>query len=463
MEPIYRLINNFMLGSFISFSYQAILSVKRPKPLPLLIASAVFTVYMFVAHTSIIEPFRTLIGIFVLGASLWVWKRVVNWAALVLAFLWGYFVRIIAMLLSAVFVIVVGVAEESVVIWLWGLVAQAGVYFALFHIPQFKRGFPAIVDIEVKGIIFSAAGIVLVFFGGFHLTTHQMYELNLPLFHASMAALGFAFLILALLIVYLSRRHRERMATEQRQRELEAGHRDLARRHHKYREVVSAIGSSFALEGEANKQLVRQMAAELSTEFATDDLEDTLHSFRLPTAWRLLQVRIAQGITQCRKIGITVFVKSCTASTWETVPLSQMKFIRLFGNLLSNAIKQLEQTDIEGKILHIRFFDADGCFGFALEDNAHAFPIEVLAKLGQRGNSTNGTGDGYAEVFELLAESSASLLITEWHSGGIDLKEVRVVFDGQARVVIRAGARLAALKTALTDTAFTVEYDKGAF
>ena len=44
------------------------------------------------------------------------------------------------------------------------------------------------------------------------------------------------------------------------------------------------------------------------------------------------------------------------------------------------------------------------------------FELEVLAKLGRRENSTNDTGDGYPEIFDMLERSKASLMmmIHEW-------------------------------------------------
>jgi len=74
-----------------------------------------------------------------------------------------------------------------------------------------------------------------------------------------------------------------------------------------------------------------------------------------------------------------------------------------------------------------------------------------------RNNSTNGTGHGYAEVFDFLAETGASLLIIEQIQSGNPKKIIRVAFDFQERIVIRTSYRYAILKEALRDTRIEVE------
>ena len=122
------------------------------------------------------------------------------------------------------------------------------------------------------------------------------------------------------------------------------------------------------------------------------------------------------------------------------------------------SIQQLQEA--MGRCVHLHRFLCSvygGVFTVGVFDNAHEFPIPILAKLGERGNSTNYSGNGYAEIFEFLAESGASLVIIEQLADNIPAKTVQVMFDGREDVVIRTAYRFEELKTALDGTRFIAE------
>jgi len=482
MEIIYSFIHNYIFGIFILLSYQKILNIKFSKIVYLLGMALIFSGYMFLAHTYIIEPIRAIIGTALLGLLLLLQRqRPFNWAALVLAFLFGYSAWLMSLVLSMV--VLAGFLEiASKLLYLYAaLFVQALTYLAFHKIIRLKNGIPSIHDSEVKVIIFAVAGIVLAFFGAYHVMFNRLHEANRSLYYAALATLIITISGLAYLIFIFTKRYSERLEAEKQRKELEERNmklekdrRALERLHHKYREIVPAtIGfhtllidkiksltetdnDNQAQEVKRYLDLVENLSMEISEEFTLDDMVDEFRGFVLPEEWLPLKIRIVQVIKACEDKGYFAFAQN-NATTWGKVTVSQIKFIRLVGNLLSNAVKELDKTGTEEKELRIRFYDDSEFFALEVFDTAHEFPIHILAKLGQRGNSTNGTGDGYAEIFEFLAESGASLIITEGIESGKTAKTVQVVFDHKGRIVIQTGYRYDELNEALVGTRFEVE------
>ena len=101
-------------------------------------------------------------------------------------------------------------------------------------------------------------------------------------------------------------------------------------------------------------------------------------------------------------------------SEWGALTIPSFDLSRLIENFLSNALKELHQTHIDGKQVIVRFYQNErGVFAFEVEDNAHEFSIDILRKLGDGKNSTNETGDGYVEIFDILNRLKASFAIEE--------------------------------------------------
>ncbi|MCL2828339.1 MAG: hypothetical protein FWD99_06325 [Oscillospiraceae bacterium] len=478
MELIFSLNANFVLSMFILLFYYKIINDKAAKLIYLFGASLGFVVYMFLTHASIIEPLRTIVGVFMLGVLMWTWKRSIIWAALTLAFLLGYITRLVALIPSAAIVALLQL-EVSVVYWLIHLFVEVAIYVIVYRVIKLKNGVPSIADNEIKGIIFAITGILLTFYGGLHIVVNRMYEVNEPLFYTAMIALILVVLALIFLAVHLSKRHRERLQHFELQVKLDEVEKELdalASRHHKYKAVVPAVSTSYYKLIEEVKDILgkdkeyqlksiqrfldstKKLAVEVGEEFAVDNLEYTLDELELPEEWYPLEARIRQVMYQCKEKDIGIFIRNLAdEAAWAQISGLQVEFIRLVGNLLSNAAKELEKTEGDGKQIIISFLDQGGVFVFEVRDTAHGFPVEILTRLGERKNSTNKTGDGYAEIFEFLAESRATLEIMENQTHSTNYKIIRVVFDEEARLVIRTGYRYALLKDALAGTPMEVE------
>lgn len=416
-----------------------------------------------------------MLGIASLGALLWKWERSVNWTALVLAFLFGYMVRIVSTTMSAAIAYVMGFGETNL-LWYFVIFTEVVFYFFAYKLIKLKNGIPQIQETEFKGIVFSFVGIILVFWGGYHMAGPYAYEVAHFLFVASMVALALVGIALICLIVYFAKKRRERLAFESKVQTLESQvHKldDLETEQHKHRKTVSAVSMAHdtlleeldALKSgskmsaaERNKNLERirirleavsEFSAELGAEFA---LSDAAGVITLPDEWYPLQTLFEQTAKACLQQTIRFAAQNKT-KTWDSIPLSKVDFTTLAGALLDNAIKELGKTEVASKQIAAKFSDSGGMFRFDLIDNAHEFPIEILEKLGERKNSTNGTGNGYAEVWGFLGKSKASFKIEEWqYAKGDSGKMISVIFDDKAKVCIESKYRRDLLKLELIET-----------
>ena len=395
-----------------------------------------------------------MLGLLILGLLLLAWEQNINWAALVLAFFCGYVLRVGALLLAASIGLLWGEFHEGT--FVLSFAVEALLYFIAYRLIPFRNGIVYIHDFEIKSIIFLSAGIVLSIVGVFHLTFNQVREVNPPLFFALILSLLFLILGLAALILFLSKKHRQL-------RELAAEREELIAKNHKYKDVIPAFEALMekleVLEGdEGYRTTLREMAAELSAEFQREDMADSMNAFHLPESWQALELRIAQIAKECGDLGITVSLQnSAPKDAWADLSISQIELIRLVGNLLSNAKKELYKADVDLKHLSLLFREKNHSFSLEVHDTAPPFSISVLPGLGKRGNSTNGTGDGYAEIFEILEKYEASLTIIEMIHRGKCTKRVKVSFDGKSRIVFQTNSRFDEVRRVLRGTSIHAE------
>ena len=469
MVLIYRLIHNFILGFLCFLFYQKIINMQTKKTLLALSCSLAFAVLMLATYT-FANPFSSAIGIIIFGIMIRIWQRSINWASLILAFVFGHVAWVIAILIAGAIVVPLGI--QAPIDLALTLVIEVLAYIFFHKIIKLKNGIPSMEEKEIKSIVLAIAGIILVVLGGYHIAIGVIHEESALLFFFVMAILAFAVLILAILILYLSKKYRERMAVEQKLHETEVEFGKLVSRHHKYRDIVSAVdGSSRVMikttleKGRAdtealNKYLgaIDKLAAEAGLEFAMDDVNDAVDTLMLPELWFPLANRLRQLLIQCEQKGITMFIKNIASDeTWESLTVSKLDFIRIVGNLLSNAIKELDKSNPIGKQVMVDFLDEKGVFVFVVRDNAHEFSTDILARLGQRKNSTNGTGDGYAEIFEILNANNATFEMTERKENEKNRKIIRIIFDGKNQRIIRTDYRYEELKVALAATPFEIK------
>jgi len=181
---------------------------------------------------------------------------------------------------------------------------------------------------------------------------------------------------------------------------------------------------------------------------------DSYQDVAIPDTWGELKKSLVMALEKCKEKYYLGKVQS-TATTWEQIPVAQSKLVRYVENILRNTLNALDNTDGGDKELAIYFYDEDNTFAFTIADMAHEFPLQILTNLGQRSN-----GNGFVEMFEFIAESGASLIITEYKEQGIPRKSLKTIFDGKERIVITSDYRYEELKQAISDSRIeVVEYE----
>ena len=464
MELIFRFSTNFLLGMFTVLMYRKIIADNAMKWLCKLSAPLCFAIWMLISYNIIPEPFRSILGIVIIGAVLWLWRRKLNIAVLILAFLFGQFVRAVSLFVAAIvgYLLHLQTNQEAAPLF---LLADVILYFAAYKILRFKKTITYIESVEIKGIIFAATGIILSFIGIQHLNYNQIQEYNYPLFWAIVLSLIFLIIALTLLIIFFARNHNKQRKFEAKQQKLEEQYDELVAKDHDNNSVIPAFRQWLSqmqqqgttIENNTELNAMYEMAKEISIDFSDRDTQTALNIFNVPQEWSALYHCIKAISLECRQKHIEVSIQNkVDKKGWDKLSVSKVDFIRLVGNLFSNAKKELSKMDAPGKIVTVLFRDKYDAFELDIHDNAPAFPIEILQRLGQRGNSTNGTGNGYAEIFEFLRKYKASLRIYE-SSGGTDCyKRINVKLDGQSQVAIYTDSRHDTLSNALEDTMIDV-------
>jgi len=279
-----------------------------------------------------------------------------------------------------------------------------------------------------------------------------------------------------------ARLSKERLVTQeqmasllQAQAELEADFSEMTNNHHAYRYVVPILlGMQNKLIEQMNNfadydhderlcqirnytDQLRTLTFEISDEFVTSHIKSEIVGLGISKAWLELNVLLETLMQKAKDQGIYLSVYN-HATTWHKLVVPKVVFIRLLSNIVDNAIKETFKLPLDKRgEIRIIFKDEDDHFLFEVTDHAPEFAVAILKRLGQRQNSTNNTGNGYAEIMPALHEAKASFVIKEWrHDRGDIGKTISVIFDGFSMRLIDSHYRYEQLVNELSLTDFEV-------
>ena len=119
--------------------------------------------------------------------------------------------------------------------------------------------------------------------------------------------------------------------------------------------------------------------------------------------------------------------------------ISSGKLGTLLADLIENAI--IAASHSEYKKISVEIGVADSCLELNIQDSGIPFEIKTLANLGIEKSTTHadrgGSGIGYMAIFEIIKESGASLIITEYIPENYAFtKSIKVRFDGKCGYTI---------------------------
>lgn len=218
--------------------------------------------------------------------------------------------------------------------------------------------------------------------------------------------------------------------------------RELIRYHHREKEVLPTVERVLEkmrdLSGDSEE--LNKTMAELQELCRTDERMTRAEALAaktfVSTGSPLLDDMLERYLLEAaqKEIEVDVIVQSPIRPLLKEQKIEIGLFLRMFGDIYRNAEKVVLKKGDEGQVLVFMGCNQDGEYEVSVYDNGAAFPGHVLKHLGERGVTTDGTGHGMADVFEVLDKYKISFMLEQdFPKGQMFTKAVRLVFDGQGR------------------------------
>lgn len=197
--------------------------------------------------------------------------------------------------------------------------------------------------------------------------------------------------------------------------------------------LISVVNEN---EGLLDPQLVEEFNQIYSEQMIAGRKDSMNYKLLGTTGIKLLDAQLQHYILECNKKGIVmdVFASEPIAKQIHEMRIAQLMVHNVVGDLLRNAIRAITRDGrTDGKILVI-VGKKNETVEIDIFDNGANLPLEVLERFGTRGVTTGGTGNGLADLVEMLAAENISLVIRE-NAGenSTYTKGFLLVFDGKNR------------------------------
>ena len=438
--------------------------------------------FVFLTTDLMIDPFSVLAGLMLVAFLILLFQKTVHLTTLILSFfiietVWLMTTGIVAV--TVYHLLNVDVQELSM---MFARALELFIYMLILRNQKMEKLVPTLAEKEVKCMVLALTVFLMMIFSFIysvfgnlsHILSGELYDSSFSpmIFYLLLAMMMILAVVLVMNLRSEVRSYHEKLQLEQGKHQIiedklviERDNLNLVSIVHKYAHHISTtvmmtdqIASKITGRDELNEDVLnaihslKQAASELSDEFMLDDLNANVMHLDFPKGWEYLETMLAQFGWAAQQKGIAFEVEN-KIDNWHQINMSQVQLGSLVKNLLSNALKELDQTDISGKQVIVCFYNHKaGVFVLEVMDNAHEFSMDVLLKLSERQNSTNGTGDGYAEIFEILDKLQASLMIEETAVMGFVHKKIMVVLDGNHKVAIRSNYRQKELDVAMVES-----------
>ena len=120
---------------------------------------------------------------------------------------------------------------------------------------------------------------------------------------------------------------------------------------------------------------------------------------------------------ELENILFSVHVYNSPAVLIQKGRISQGKLLELIGDMLANAMHAITRKvhrEEEAVELFMGFSKESGRYEIDIYDSGEPFPDKILSQFGRRGLTTGGTGEGLANMLEILEKYRIHLTITEY-------------------------------------------------
>ena len=447
-------LNAIMVYGFVLLFYGKLTDNKTPL-IGVIGISLSKILFMTLFANLIIEPFRTFLGVLLLAFLLKIVHKRLEIASLLLPIFITQLIWPIAVVAAGViaFQIFVFSDRNSLIALLLMTTLEMIIYTILLESKRIEKLKPVLTVKEIKRSMILLTSILIIIFSFLRALADNLNYLFHPIIF--LFILGVMILIAIVLIFNLTAEIKGYRDKEGLQKQVD----DLTSLTHSYKSGVRLI--TFLIK-ELNHHIAQDgmliesgnisnlpklisnfdsLTSTLGIEVAHEEVTRYINCLDIPNERWELKLTLAIFLWQAHNQNISFEVKN-ELIDWEKMNISGLELSQLIENFVSNSLKELSKTEILGKFVVVRFYkNESGHITIEIADNAHEFPLEIISKLGQRKNSTNGTGDGYAEIFTILKRNRISLLIEEASILDQRHKKVVVIFDKKKRMNIQSNYR----------------------
>jgi hypothetical protein len=351
--------------------------------------------------------------------------------AILAIFLIGFFSEIIA-----------GMENDLLVSFLFPII-QFTIITLLFSVTRLKRG---ILFLKEKG-----AGIVGLAVSGIILITIIIFS-NPARFSWEIRWLFFIGTILSIIGIivwwrwgltnlYRRRiREREKRELEEENVKLRESSEYMAAIMHRDNKLLVALHEAAAVNINEDIKIHKQIDALMRERM--DAISRSQHLYKpLPTTKdKVLDGVMKVMLTKAAELGIQFDITLFGELGGLIEMVEPIKLNALLADLIENAIIATSYSDYR-RVL-IMMGSSDGIYKLTVQDSGIPFEAGTLMKLGQEKASTHldegGSGIGYMEIFKILREYEAAIIITEHPPKKFSFtKTVTVRLDGKHEYVVQ--------------------------
>ena len=214
---------------------------------------------------------------------------------------------------------------------------------------------------------------------------------------------------------------------------------------HRMREVIPSVGRVLYRLKEVAEytEISEQIVEELRSIYQTDR-EETQRKNRsiktfASTGCIVLDEQLERYLEEAceHKFTLDVIVRAPVNEILTRKWVDRYHLLQLVGDLYRNAYRAILKRREGGNILFCFGYNREGFYEISIYDNGEKFPEYIIKHLGERGVTTGGTGQGLADIFEVLKRSRASFVLNQnIGEHNIFTKGISIVFDGNGKVIV---------------------------
>ena len=274
---------------------------------------------------------------------------------------------------------------------------------------------------------------VMILIGAFFMFFQQFFQMAYIDKNYSFAMIIVLLLYLTMIFTAFMLLQHNRLTAKQQA--IEEDNRQMSQRLHRSKDVLGVVSQVVASEEHIDPKLRKELADFCDDEM--NEMQDRTLGVNLigDTGIELVNVMLQKQMMRCADLNISfdVMIPAPVDGYIQNIGISVTEFMRMLNDLLKNAVKAILSSENEHRELLLIMGDAGAdCFEIRLYDSGVPFPPVILEHMGERGNTTDGTGNGLADTIETLGHYHASFAIEPIEPGtDIYTKCVHIAFDGR--------------------------------